>query len=116
GISRLKVARFIAAASVCDSIGTAISDTTDSMPNFASSIRRYLGMTTRTSCPSRLSALGSAPVTSARPPTLANGTTSVAAIRIFMSPELGRERHLGGLRRQRRIHRLQLARHAGPAV
>src|SRR5262249_46246840 len=40
-------------------------------------------MATRTSCPIALSALGSAPATSARPPTLAKGATSAARISIL---------------------------------
>ena len=43
---------------------------------------RYRGITTVTSCPSAPSALGSAATTSASPPVLANGTASLATIRM----------------------------------
>src|SRR6185503_2612886 len=45
-------------------------------------MRRYLGITTSTSCPSCTSARGRAPTTSASPPVLAKGTASDATIRI----------------------------------
>src|SRR6185437_14046657 len=44
-------------------------------------VTRYLGRTTRTSCPRSASAMGSAPATSARPPVLAKGTHSEATKR-----------------------------------
>src|SRR3972149_245540 len=43
----------------------------------------WLGVTTRTSSPNPARAFGRAPATSARPPTLENGTTSAEARRTF---------------------------------
>src|SRR5437867_12610530 len=78
-------------------------------------------MTTRTSCPRRRRTLGSAPVTSAKPPTLAKGTTSAAAMRIFnvsnyVKPCLGSDCNLGRLTDERTVQPVQLASNAGPAI
>src|SRR6185369_7620769 len=49
----------------------------------------YAGTTTVTWCPSRASARGSAPPTSARPPVLANGRASGVMKRMFSLSVLG---------------------------
>src|SRR5579883_3159934 len=83
-------------------MGTGKVWTSSAMLNRSGSIRPYRGNTTRTSSPKRASAFGSAPVTSARPPVLANGTISADMIRIFRGSDTvvsllgGRTRPRGG--------------------
>src|SRR5205085_8781034 len=66
------------------------------------SIAPYFGNTTSTSWPRAASALGSAPMTSPRPPVLMKGAASEATNRSFTS-HLRLAEECGGLLRRRRI-------------
>src|SRR5678816_918380 len=74
---------------------------------------RYRGMTTSTWCPSRDRANGRAPMTSARPPVLANGTASDATVRMRTPHYVRLARHATGVGRT--LYNLEVAAPTRPA-